>query len=75
MPCASPLTEACHLLDTQGNDEEAMQLCERSLAIREKVQGPDHPDTGSALRNKASLLLCQVRVHPLDVSHALRWLV
>jgi len=33
------------------------QLCERALAIQEKVLGPEHPDTNSTRRNLAKLLL------------------
>ena len=39
----------------QGNYDEAGQLFERSLAIREKVLGPDHPDVPQSLNNRAGL--------------------
>ena len=41
--------------------DEAGPLYERSLAIREKVQGPDHPDVAKSLHNWALLLHDQVR--------------
>eukprot|EP00752_Nemacystus_decipiens_P017370 g15565.t2 len=44
------------LFDLQGNYDDAKPLYERSLAIREKVLGPDHPDVASSLNNLAGLL-------------------
>jgi tetratricopeptide (TPR) repeat protein len=38
---------------------EARKLSERALAIREKVLGPDHPDTASSLNNLGYLLQAQ----------------
>ncbi|CAN0580879.1 unnamed protein product, partial [Laminaria digitata] len=43
----------------QGKNEEAGRLCERSLAIREKAVGPDHPDVARLLNNRALLLWSQ----------------
>lgn len=40
----------------QGKYEEAMQSVERSLDIREKARGPDHPDVADSLQNRASVL-------------------
>ncbi|CAN0413880.1 unnamed protein product, partial [Laminaria digitata] len=40
----------------QGKYEEAGPLCERSLAIREKALGPDHPDVANSLNTLAELL-------------------
>ena len=37
-------------------------MYERSLAIREKALGPDHPDVAQSLNNRAVLLEAQVRV-------------
>lgn len=37
--------------------QDALPLCKRALAIREKVLGPDHPDVAKQLNNLA--LLCQ----------------
>lgn len=45
----------------QGKYEEAGPLYERSLAIREKALGPDHPAVATALNNRALLLNSQVR--------------
>ena len=40
-------------------DSEARPLFERALAIREKLLGPEHPDTATSLNNLANLLLDQ----------------
>ena len=53
----------------QGNYEGARPLYECSLAVREKVLGPDHPDVASSLNNLAALLDDQVRVDRLEVSN------
>lgn len=45
----------------QGKHEEAEPLLRRSLAIREKALGPDHPNFAIALNNKAKSLENQVR--------------
>ena len=45
----------------QGNYDEAGKLYERSLAIREKALGPNHPDVAESLNNTARLLKAQVR--------------
>ena len=45
----------------QGNYDEAGRLYERSLAIREKALGPDHPAVATTLNNRAGLLEAQVR--------------
>ena len=39
----------------EGNLTKARPLLERSLAVREKALGPDHPDVGRALNNLAVL--------------------
>lgn len=52
----TPCTTAC-----QGKYTEADPLYERSLAILEKVLGPEHPDLASSLNNRAELLLVQVK--------------
>lgn len=52
---------------SQGNYEEAKALYERSLGIREKVLGHDHPDVAQDFINLAGFLLSQVRVDPLEV--------
>ncbi|CAM9827635.1 unnamed protein product, partial [Ectocarpus fasciculatus] len=45
----------------QGQYEEAEPLYRRSLAIDEKVYGPDHPAVATVLNNWAGLLEKQVR--------------
>ena len=67
MSHATPLTKTTHLVAAQGDYEGAKPLYERSLAIREKVLGPDHPDVASSLNNLAMLLANQVRVDRLEV--------
>ena len=47
------------LLQAQGDLAGARPLFERALAIREKVLGPEHPDTATSLNNLASLLQAQ----------------
>ena len=67
---ASPLTSPLFLaarLSPQGSYGEAERLFKRSLAIREKILGPDHPNIASSLHNLARLLESQVRVDPLEV--------
>ncbi|CAN0337603.1 unnamed protein product, partial [Ectocarpus sp. 12 AP-2014] len=44
---------------SQGNHAEAQPLCERSLAIRERMLGPEHPDVAQSLNNRALLLESQ----------------
>ncbi|CAM9826703.1 unnamed protein product, partial [Choristocarpus tenellus] len=46
-------------VDLQGNYEQADLLYQRSLAITEKVLGPDHPDVAFSLDNWAGLLKAQ----------------
>lgn len=41
--------------------EEADALYQRSLAMREKALGPDHPDVAQSLNNLAVLSSAQVR--------------
>ena len=43
------------LYTQQANYEKAKPLCQRALAIREKVLGPEHPDTAQSLSNLAGL--------------------
>jgi tetratricopeptide (TPR) repeat protein len=44
-----------HSDDFQGKYSEAEPLLKRSLVIREKVLGPDHPDVAISLNNLANL--------------------
>ena len=62
----------------QGNYGEAERLYKRSLAIREKVLGPDHPKVALSLNNLAWFLQSQVGEDPWEVStfpHLLAWSV
>jgi len=45
----------------QHNYAEAEALLKKSLAIREKTRGPDHPDVEVTLRNLAALYKGQGR--------------
>lgn len=45
----------------QGKYEEALRIYDRSLAIRKRELGPDHPDVVTTLNNIAELLKCKVR--------------
>jgi len=47
------------LLRSQGDYAGARPLYERSLAIREKALGADHPDTAASLNNLGLLLQSQ----------------
>ena len=49
------------LYQSQGRYAEAEPLFKRSLAIREKALGPDHPDVGTSLNNLAVLYQSQGR--------------
>jgi tetratricopeptide (TPR) repeat protein len=56
------------LLRDQGDFAGARSLCERALAIREKVLGHEHPHTAMSLDNLANLLRDQgdlARAKPL----------
>jgi tetratricopeptide (TPR) repeat protein len=47
---------------TQGDYAKAEPLYRRSLAIREKALGLDHPDVGNSLNNLAELYRAMNRV-------------
>lgn len=49
------------LLVVQGNYGQAEGLFKRSLAIREKALGPDHPAVVTSSNNLVGLLKAQVR--------------
>ena len=49
------------LLHFQGKLDEAEPLYRRSLAMREKALGQDHPDVATSLNNIAALLENKVR--------------
>ena len=46
---------AYYLNDSKADHESAKSLCERTLAINEKVHGKEHPDVASDLNNLALL--------------------
>ena len=50
------LNNLAALYRAQGRYGEAEPLYKRSLAIREKALGPEHPQTGTRLNNLARLL-------------------
>jgi tetratricopeptide (TPR) repeat protein len=52
---AESLNNLALLYDTQGQYAQAEPLYKRSLAIREKALGPDHPDVAVSLENLAAL--------------------
>jgi tetratricopeptide (TPR) repeat protein len=54
--CADLLNKAASYFHGHAALPEAKELFERSLAIREKLLGPDHPDTAQSLTNLAFLL-------------------
>ena len=50
-----PWNNLASLLKDNGDHERALPLYERSLAIKEKAVGKDHPDTATSLNNLAKL--------------------
>ena len=52
---AASLNNLAALYVTQGQYAQAEPLYKRSLAIREKALGPDHPDVATSLENMAAL--------------------
>src|SRR5918911_1318810 len=62
------LNEQAFRLYKEGRYAEAVPLIERSLAIRERAFGPDHPQVAASLNNLAELYLRVgdfVRAEPL----------
>ena len=53
--CGHGLNNLAGLYDAQGHYAQAEPLYKRSLAIREKALGPDHPDVATSLNNLALL--------------------
>jgi tetratricopeptide (TPR) repeat protein len=51
-----PIDNLANLLQLQSDLAGARPLVERALAIREKVLGPEHPDTATSLNNLAIIL-------------------
>jgi hypothetical protein len=55
----SPSKRGAYSAQPQGDLAAARPLLERARAIREKVLGPEHPDTATSFNNLASLLVDQ----------------
>jgi hypothetical protein len=53
---ATSLSNLAFLLQGEGDLSAARPLCERALAICEKVLGPEHPNTATSLNNLACLI-------------------
>ncbi|CAM9138218.1 unnamed protein product, partial [Ectocarpus sp. 13 AM-2016] len=69
--CHQPIFSLSLPVTFQGKYEEAEPLYRRSLAIREKVLGPEHPDVAQSLNNRAALLETQgVGLEHPDVAKA-----
>ncbi len=51
---------------TQGRYAEAEPLYQRSLAIREKALGPEHPHVAESLENYAALLRQTARANEAE---------
>ncbi len=56
MAVATSLNNLALLYEAQGYYAEAEPLYQRSLAIMEKVLGPEHPSVATSLENYAALL-------------------
>ena len=56
---ASSLASQALVHETKGEYDLAEPLYQRSLSIREKALGPDHPDVGTSLNNLAGLYRAQ----------------
>jgi len=59
LPLAASLSDEARLYYQQGEYAEAERFYRRSLAIREKALGPDHPDVATSLDNLAELYQAQ----------------
>ena len=62
----------CAMAD-QGKYEEAEPLYKRSLAIREKVFGEDHPSVATTLNNLGSLLRGKFALRVSRVVEVMGW--
>jgi CHAT domain-containing protein/tetratricopeptide (TPR) repeat protein len=58
---AISLNNVALLYQEQGRYADAQPISHRSLAIREKALGPDHPDVALSLHNLAALYVAQGR--------------
>ncbi len=59
--CSSYLNSVAGVYFKQGRYAEAEPLVKRSLAIREKALGPEHPDVAQSLNNLAVVYVKQGR--------------
>lgn len=64
-PQLSPCIARSFIL-VQYIEEDALPLCERSLAVQEKVLGQNHPHVAQSLHLKGKILYDQVRTTWLD---------
>lgn len=53
-PFAESVSSSSTASEMQGRYDLAEPLYKRSLSIREKALGPDHPDVGTSLNNLAN---------------------
>ncbi len=60
------LNNLAGLYYSQSDFDKAEPLFKRSLSIREKVLGPDHPDVAKILKNIAALYRATGRVSEAD---------
>lgn len=57
-----------YVLFAQARFDEAEPLIKRSLDIREKVLGPEHPDVAVSVNTYAELLTSRVRMLAICLS-------
>lgn len=70
---AASLNNLAELYRAQSRYVEAEPLHKRSLAVREKVLGPEHPDVAQSLNNLALVYHAQGRYTDAAPLHRLRW--
>ena len=66
---ANDLNQQVIQLYKQGRYSEAIPLAQRTLTIREKSLGPDHPDVAVSLNNLAELYRAQGRYADAEPLH------
>ena len=66
---ATSLDNLGSLYDSQGKYGDAEPLYRRSLAIREKALGADHPDAAQSLNNLAALYKAQGKYGDAEPLH------
>ena len=67
--CGTIARQLSLALPCQGRYSEAEPLYERSLAIRKKALGAEHPDAGQSLNNLALLYQVQGRYEEVELLH------